>query len=74
MNESKACKIARAFLSDQIELEQCNELPGGLYKFNDAEEILYRFRLFSHLSFGGSEYIAVSKESGAVRYLGFLGE
>ena len=37
MNESKACKIARAFLSEQIELEQCNELPGGLYNFNDVE-------------------------------------
>ena len=50
MDEQKACKVARAFLSEQIELEQCKEIPGGLYKFKDSEESLFRFRLFGHLA------------------------
>ncbi len=74
MNKSEANRIAHSFLCEHIELEQCNELPIGLYNFQHSEEILFSFHIFGHSSVGASEYIAVSKETGGVRYLGFLGE
>jgi len=74
MNKSEANRIAHSFLCDHIELELCNEPPNGLYEFNHSDEILFRFCVFGHMSVGGSEYIAVSNETGAGRYLGFLGE
>lgn len=75
MDVEEANKIAHAFLSEHIEIEQCADPPDGLYAFNRSKEFLFRFRLFGHSwMIGSSEYIAVSKETGAIRYLGFHGE
>jgi hypothetical protein len=71
VNESEANRTAHAFLCKHIDLEQCNELPNGLYEFKPSEEFLFKFRLFGHSSIGSSEYIAVSKETEVVRYVGF---
>jgi hypothetical protein len=74
VNELEANRTAHKFLCEHIELEQCNELPNGLYNFKSSEELLFRFRLFGHSLIGSTEYIAVSKETGVVRYVGFHGE
>lgn len=74
MDEAEANKIAHEFLCENIEIEQCADPPDGLYAFNRSKEFLFRFRLVGHSSIGSAEYIAVSKETRAVRYLGFHGE
>jgi len=73
MDTPEANRIARKFLREQIELEH-SEPPNGLYGFKPSEEIVFRFRLFGHSTIGSSEYVAVSKKTGAVRYLGSYGE
>ncbi len=74
MNNINAKDIARSFLCEKIELQYCTDPPEGIYNFNNQEEFLFIFKLFGHLSIGGSEYVAVSKKTGAARYLGFYGE
>ena len=75
MNDVEAKNLAHRFLCENIDLECCNEQPQGFYGFHPSEEILFRFRLFGALtSIGSSEYVAVSKITGKVRYLGHLGE
>ena len=73
-NEIGINRNAHNFLCKHIELEQCETKPVGLYGFDNSKDILFRFRLFGKTNIGGSEYIAVSKENGDVRYLGILGE
>jgi len=46
----------------------------NLCEFNPVREHLFTFKLFGHDSVGSSEYIAVDRENGEVRYLGFHGE
>ncbi len=75
MDEAEAKKIAREFLFEHIEIEYSADPPDGLYAFQRSQEFLFRFALFGRSGvIGGSEYIAVSKNKGTVRYLGFLGE
>jgi len=74
MNKKDAEILARSFLTESLELEYCAKPPQAIYGFNQAEEYLFTFQLDRGLSFGGSPYLAVSKESGEVRYLGFYGE
>jgi len=74
MNESDASKIVHAYLCDHIRLEKYKEVPSGLFGFRPDDEYLFSFTLFGHQAIGGSEYIAVSKATGSVRYLGFHGE
>lgn len=75
MNDVEAENLARAFLSEKIEIKgtaPSNNL--ALYNFNAAEEVLFRFQLFGRPSMGSSEYIAVSRNTGQVRYIGHCGE
>lgn len=74
MKDADAYRIAHKFLCENISIESCEELPEGLYDLNESGELLFTFRLIGHTSIGASEYIAVSKETGAARYLGFHGE
>ena len=73
MDTPEANGIAREFLRENIELEHV-EPPNGLYGFKPSEEIVFRIRFFGHSTIGSSEYVAVSKKTGAVRYLGSYGE
>jgi hypothetical protein len=74
MNEAEAEKLAQSFLSKKIELHYCGTSPQGIYDVNFENEMLFRFKLFGEYSIGGSPYVAVSKETGEVRYLGYFGE
>ena len=74
MNPYEAEKIAGSFLSKSIELQYCGNSPRGIYDVNYENEILFKFQLFGELSIGGSPYVAVSRETGEVRYLGYFGE
>lgn len=74
------CEQARSrvhmFLCRNIEINHCPEPPDNvnLYEFNPARERLFTFKLFGHDSVGSSEFVAVDRKSGEVRYLGFHGE
>lgn len=74
MKDADAYRIAQAFLCENISLERCEEPPEGMYDLNESGDLLFTFRLFGHASVGASEYVAISKATGAVRYLGFRGE
>jgi hypothetical protein len=76
MDEEHAITQAREFLCQRIDIIPCQELPdkANLYEFNPAIEYLFIFKLFGHDSLGASEYIAVDRENGKVRYLGFHGD
>jgi len=74
MNQEDAEILARSFLAESIVLESCDTPPQAIYGFNPAEEYLFTFQLDRGSYIGGSQYLAVSKESGEVRSLGFCGE
>ena len=74
MNREDAKKLARSFLSKRIELHYCGNSPQGVYEVNFENELLFKFQLFGESSIGNSPYVAVSRETGEVRYLGRFGE
>lgn len=74
MNTTDAGEIARAYLCKHIQLEQCAEIPSELYGFKPSDVYLFRFKLFGQMSIGSSEYVAVTKSTGSVHYLGEHGE
>jgi len=74
MDKKDAEILARSSLAESIVLEYCDTPPQAIYGFNPAEEYLFTFQLDRGLSIGSSPYLAVSKESGEVRSLGFCGE
>lgn len=76
MDIEKATAQAREYLCRKIEISHC---PTPLdttcfYNFSPDREHLFTFKLFGHTSVGASEYIAVDRNSGEIRYLGFSGE
>ena len=64
MNKERAETIARDYLSTQIIMEFCPNLPTGLCRFNPEDELLFRFELFETSHLGNSNYVAVSKVTG----------
>jgi hypothetical protein len=76
MDEKSAITIVRNYLSEKIELTFHEKSPDGisLWDFNLAEELLVSYRLGGQPTIGGTDYIAVSRITGNVRELGFLGE
>jgi len=74
MNPEKAEKLARDFLSKRIELQYCGNSPQGIYSVNFEKDMLFTFQVFGENSIGSSPYVAVSRETGEVRYLGRFGE
>lgn len=76
MDKQIAEKLARKFLSENIELKVYLEKPPGLgiYPFDPKHDILIRFSLYEEPKFGPSKYITVSKIDGTVRYVGHQGE
>lgn len=76
MNSQQAKAQIHEFLCQRIKITHCSEPPDNvtLYEFNPAREYLFTFKLFGHDSTGSSEFIAVDRESGEIRYLGFLGD
>jgi hypothetical protein len=76
MDKKSTIAIVRNYLSKKIELTIHEKPPDGisLWDFNPAKELLFSYRLGGQLPIGGTDYIAVSRISGNVRELGFLGE
>jgi len=73
MNEKQAMKYAHDFLAAQIKLEYSPEGPTVDYTIRDQEEYFFTFHLFDAPSVSSSKYIAVSKQTGQVRCVGFQG-
>jgi len=76
MDSKQAQSRVYEFLCRNIEIAHCKEPPDNvnLYEFDPARERLFTFKLFGHDSVGAVEYVAIDRESGEVRYLGFHGE
>jgi len=74
MNKEDAKKLARSFLSKTIKLEFCAHPPKEIYGINQEGEFLFTIQLNGESSIGSSPYIAVSRETAFVRYVGHFGE
>lgn len=76
MKPEQAKAQVHEFLCQRIKVTRWPEPPDNLtlYEFNPTREYLFTFKLLGHDSVGASEFIAVDRESGEIRYLGFLGE
>jgi len=74
MDKKDAEILARSSLAESIVLEYCATPPQAIYGFIPAEEYLFTYQPDWGWYIGGSQYLAVSKESGEVRHLGFCGE
>ena len=62
-----------AKLRDALDLELVEGLPGGAYDFDPTGWMLFRVR-GGRNAVGPSEYVAVCRETGQVRFLGPLGD
>jgi hypothetical protein len=62
-----------AKLRDALDLELVEGLPSPVYDFNPNGRMLFRVHGEPGMV-GGSEYVAVRRETGEVRFLGRLGE
>jgi hypothetical protein len=73
MNDAEAKQIAidamLAKLRDALDLELVEGLPAPVYDFNTNGWMLFRVRGDSR-TVGRSEYVAVRRETGEVRFLG----
>ena len=66
-----ATKRAREFLADKIDLIRHETMPDyhRFYNVNLDRDILFSFKLSDTTSLDGEKYIAVSKETGEVRFV-----
>ena len=75
MDKAEAIRLCREYLSKCIEFKECNNLPSGVYNLDPSDKYLFSVRFSEGSSYVGSTaYIAVSKKTGVVRFLGYLGE
>jgi hypothetical protein len=71
--KQRAIDALLAKLREALDLELVEGLPGGVYEFNPTGWMLFRVRGDSGMV-GPSEYVAVRRETGEVRFLGPLGD
>lgn len=71
--KQEATDALLAKLRDALDLELVEGLPGGVYDFHPTGWMLFRVRGDPHM-IGRSEYVAVRRETGEVRFLGPLGD
>jgi hypothetical protein len=71
--KQKAIDALLAKLRDALDLELVEGLPVPVYDFNPNGWMLFRVRDKPGM-LGGSEYVAVRRETGEVRFLGRLGD
>jgi hypothetical protein len=69
--KQKATDALLAKLRDALDLELVEGLPSPVYDFNPNGWMLFRVRGNPQM-LGGSEYVAVRRETGEVRFLGIL--
>jgi len=71
--KQKAIDALSARLRDALKLELVEGLPAPVYDFNPNGWMLFRVNDAVHI-LGPSEYVAVRRETGEVRFLGRLGQ
>ena len=70
----QAEESVRLFLAKSMKIQQCTNPPQELYGFSPDDDLLFTYQQHPESSIGGTEYIAVYRETGVARYLGHLGE
>ena len=71
--KQRATDALLAKFRDALDLELVEGLPEPVYDFNPNGWMLFRVRGNEGIP-GGSEYVAVRRETGEVRFLGRLGD
>jgi hypothetical protein len=71
--KQRATDALLAKLRDALKLELVEGLPSPVYDFNPSGWMLFRVKGDEH-ALGASEYVAVWRETGEVRFLGPLGQ
>ena len=71
--KQRAIDALLAKLRDALDLELVEGLPEPVYDFNPDGWMLFRVKGDQHI-LGPSEYIAVRRKTGEVRFLGALGQ
>ena len=76
ITENEAIRFATEHVCQRIKLELLREIPPtcALYGYDPLMEFLVSYSLSRDNQVGGSNYLAVSKNDGSVRNLGFSGE
>lgn len=77
MDEKKAERLAREFLSQNLKLNVYSDVPSGIsaYPLDLEDVILVEFSLFADAQrFGSDQFVAVSKIDGSVHYIGHQSE
>lgn len=74
MDVAKAHQIAHRAIIDSLKVIYVEDASEPIYGFDSAKEYLFTFQLFGRSSIGSLPYMAVSRETGAVRYVGQIGE
>lgn len=72
----EAIRFATEYLCQNLKLKLCSEIPSGckFYGYDPSMEFLVSCELNENSHVGGDHFLAVSKNNGAVRDLGFNGE
>jgi hypothetical protein len=71
--KQRAIDALLAKLRHALDLELVEGLPGGVYDFDPTGWMLFRMRGDPGM-LGPTEYVAVHRETGEVRFLGPLGD
>ena len=75
LSDAEAAVIAKAFAAETfLEVGLCESLPDGLYGFDPTTEYLFSVGYRRLTILGASDYIAVSRLDGKVRFAGQAGE
>lgn len=75
ITKSEALDLARTLVASRIVLRPCADPPPTLFGFDSGAEFLFSVEESGVNSrVGASEYIAVSRQNGKARSLGFHGE
>ena len=69
-----AIEFLRRRYRDSVELVPVDSLPTPVYAFDPAGWVLFAVIEMFPSRLGGTEYVAVSRSTAEVRYLGHVGE
>jgi len=74
LTDLEAVAIAKAFAGTLLDVVLCESPPPGLYAFTAMTDYLFEIRNPGSHTVGASDYIAVSRVDGKVRFVGRAGE
>lgn len=74
LDATRATELAQAFAGSNAEVTLCPAKPPGVYQVDGSAKFYFLIDRPNARRVGGSECVSVSKTSGAVEYVGLIGE